>query len=119
MWREDRSLVDLGFQLFALPFACRQSLGLSWVSWGSDAAALFAANYEDDGFDFYTLSVNSSGVTLVNDYLHTFKSFSNRIHYDPGTKLIYANDGTIVNSHDRRRRGHLQRWGAHGTGFNS
>jgi hypothetical protein len=67
------------------------------LQWGSDATALFAANYEDDGFDFYTLSVNSRGVTLVNDYLHTFISFPNRIHYDPGTKLVYANDGTIVN----------------------
>jgi hypothetical protein len=67
------------------------------LQWGSDATALYAANYEDDGFDFYTLAVNSSGVTLVNDYLHTFVSFSNRIHYDPGTKLVYANDGTIVN----------------------
>jgi len=66
------------------------------LQWGSDATALYAANYEDDGFDFYTLSVNSGGVTLVKDYLHTFKSFSNRIHYDPGTKLVYANDGTIV-----------------------
>jgi hypothetical protein len=46
------------------------------LQWGSDATALFAANYEDDGFDFYTLSVNSSGVTLINDYLHTFASFT-------------------------------------------
>ncbi len=66
------------------------------LQWGSDATALFAANYEDDGFDFYTLSVNSSGVTLINDYLHTFASFNNRVHFDAGTKLIYSNDGNIV-----------------------
>jgi hypothetical protein len=66
------------------------------LQWGSDVTALFAANYEDDGFDFYTLSVNSNGVTLVNDYLHTFASFNNRIHFDAGKKLIYSNDGNIV-----------------------
>lgn len=67
------------------------------LQWGSDATALFAANYEDDGFDFYTLAVNANGVTLANDYLHTFVSFNNRIHFDSVTKLIYANDGSIVN----------------------
>jgi len=66
------------------------------LQWGSDATALLGANYEDDGFDFYTLSVNSIGVTLVNDYLHTFASFNNRIHFDAGSKLIYSNDGKIV-----------------------
>ncbi len=66
------------------------------LQWGSDATALFAANNEDTGFDFYTLSVNASGVVLANDYPNTFSSFSNRIHFDAGTKLVYADDGHAV-----------------------
>jgi IPT/TIG domain len=66
------------------------------LQWGSDATALFAANYEDTGFDFYTLSVTPSGVVLVKDYPNTFSSFSNRIHFDAGTKLVYAEDGHVV-----------------------
>jgi len=66
------------------------------LQWGSDATALFAANYESTGFDFYTLSVNASGVTLVKDYPSTFTSFINAIHFDAGTKLIYSNDGKVV-----------------------
>jgi hypothetical protein len=66
------------------------------IQWGSDASALFAADAEGSGFDFYTLSVNSSGVVLTNDYPNTFSSFTNRIHFDSGTKLIYADDGRVI-----------------------
>jgi hypothetical protein len=64
------------------------------LQWGVDATALFAANYEDSGFDFYSLSVTSSGVSLVSDFPNTF---SNKIHFDPGTKLVYGDDGHVVN----------------------
>jgi hypothetical protein len=66
------------------------------LQWGADATALFGANGEGSGFDFYTLSVNSSGVVLANDYPNTFSSFTNRIHFDNGTRLIYADDGHVV-----------------------
>jgi hypothetical protein len=66
------------------------------LQWGSNATALFAANYEDSGFDFYVLSVNASGVTLAQDSPNIFSSFNNRIHFDGGSKLIYSNDGKIV-----------------------
>ena len=66
------------------------------LQWGADATALYAANNEDTGFDFYTLSVDSSGVTLTHDYPSTFSSFSNTIHFDAGTKLIYSDDGHVV-----------------------
>jgi hypothetical protein len=68
------------------------------LQWGSDATALFAANYESSGgFDFYTLTVSSSGVSLARDFPNTFSSYSNRIHFDPGTKLVYADDGHVIN----------------------
>jgi hypothetical protein len=66
------------------------------LQWGSNATALFAANYEDSAFDFYTLSVNASGVAQAKDYAGTFGSFTNRIHFDGGSKLIYSNDGKVV-----------------------
>lgn len=67
------------------------------LQWGADATTLFAANNEDTGFDFYTLSVSSSGVTLGQDFQSVFGSFSNKIHFDPGTNLIYADEGHVVN----------------------
>jgi hypothetical protein len=66
------------------------------LQWGSDSSALFAVNNEGTGFDFYALSVTPSGVVLVKDYPNTFSSFSNRIHFDAGTQLVYANDGHVV-----------------------
>ena len=67
------------------------------LQWGSSATTLLAANNEDTGFDFYTLSVNSSGITLNQDFPNAFSSFTNRIHFDAGTQLVYADDGHVVN----------------------
>jgi hypothetical protein len=67
------------------------------LQWGSDATTLYAANHDDSGFDFYTLSVDSTGAVLTSDYPSTFLSFRNRIHFDGGTKLIYSDDGHVVN----------------------
>jgi hypothetical protein len=66
------------------------------LQWGSDATALFAANNEDTGFDFYTLTVTANGVTQAKVYPSAFSGFTNRIHFDPGTKLIYSDDGHVV-----------------------
>jgi len=67
------------------------------LQWGSDATTLYATNNESTAFDFYALSVNSTGVILTNDYPNAFSSFGNRIHFDGGTKLIYSDDGHVVN----------------------
>lgn len=67
------------------------------LQWGADATALYAANNEDTGLDFYTLSVNSSGAVLDNDYYGEFTQFGIRIHFDTGTKLVYSDDGLVVN----------------------
>jgi hypothetical protein len=68
------------------------------LQWGSSATTLLAANNESTGFDFYTLSVNSSGVTLNQDFANVFSTFTNRIHFDAGTQLVYADDGHAVNA---------------------
>ena len=66
------------------------------LQWGSDDTALYADNNEDSGDDFYTMSVGMSGVTLDDDYSGTFSDNDRRIHFDSGTKLVYADDGNSV-----------------------
>jgi hypothetical protein len=62
------------------------------IQWGSDATALYAANSETTGYDFYTLTVSSSGVVLSQDYPEVFWN-PGRIHFDRGTGLVYSEDG--------------------------
>jgi hypothetical protein len=63
------------------------------IQWGSDTTALYAANTESTGFDFYTLTVSSSGVVLNQDYSGVFWNFGGSIHFDRGTGLVYSGDG--------------------------
>lgn len=66
------------------------------LQWGADASTMFAANSDDTGFDFYTLAVDPTGVTLSKDFPSTFRSFANRIHFDRGSNLVYADEGHVV-----------------------
>jgi hypothetical protein len=66
------------------------------LQWGADASTLFAANNEDTGFDLYTLSVDSSGVALSQDFQRVFNSFTNRIHFDAATNAVYADEGHVL-----------------------
>lgn len=66
------------------------------IQWSSDATRIFSANNESSGFDFYTLSVSSSGVMLDQDYGNRFSSYTSKIHFDRGTNLIYGDDGQVV-----------------------
>ncbi len=62
------------------------------LQWGSDATELYAANSETTSYDFYTLTVSSSGVVLDEDYPSVFWN-GGRIHYDSANGLIYSDDG--------------------------
>jgi IPT/TIG domain-containing protein len=62
------------------------------IQWGSGATVLYAANNETTGYDFYTLTVSTSGVVLDQDYWSVFWN-PGRIHYDSGTGLVYSDDG--------------------------
>jgi hypothetical protein len=62
------------------------------IQWGFDTTALYAANSETTGYDFYTLTVSSSGVALDQDYPEVFWN-GGRIHYNQGTGLVYSDDG--------------------------
>ena len=70
------------------------------LQWGADDTTLYAANSEDTGFDFYTLAVNAMGVSLSRDYPSVFDSFGNKIHFDNGTGLVYADDGQVIDPSD-------------------
>jgi hypothetical protein len=65
------------------------------LQWGSDTQ-LYANNSESTGFDFFVLGVNSGGVVLNKDYQNEFSKFYMSIHYDSGTKLVYGDDGNVV-----------------------
>ena len=66
------------------------------IQWGSTTSALYGANNESTGFDFYTLTVTASGVTMTHDYGSVFNSFWAKIHFDRGANLVYSDDGHIV-----------------------
>ena len=70
------------------------------LQWGANNTILYAANSEDEGFDFYTLAVNAMGVSLSHDYPSVFDAFGNRIHFDNVTGLIYADDGQVIDPSD-------------------
>jgi len=65
------------------------------LQWGADASTLLAANNEDSGDDFYTLTVDPSGVTLKQDFPSTLGG-ARRIHFDRASDLVYADDGFVV-----------------------
>jgi DNA-binding beta-propeller fold protein YncE len=72
-----------------------------FLQWGSTISSLYSVNTETSGFDFYSLSVNSSGVSLYQDYPDVFRGFNgdfgNHIHYLASNGLVYGDDGTVVN----------------------
>lgn len=67
------------------------------IQWNSNGTEMFAANYEDTAFDFYTVQVTSSGFGAVTDYPGLVPGFYCHIHYDPPTGYIYDDDGEVVN----------------------
>jgi hypothetical protein len=67
------------------------------IQWNSNGSEMFAANYEDTAFEFYTIQVNASGFGTVTDYPGTFDCFGCRVHYDATTRYLYDDDGGIVN----------------------
>ncbi len=66
------------------------------IQWGIDSSALYAANNETGGLDFYTMPVNADGITSVNDFDSAFIANEKRIHFDRGTGLIYSDNGQVI-----------------------
>ncbi len=82
------------------------------IQWGPDATTMSAANGDSTGFDFYTLSVNASGITKTHDFPSTFGSFGNHLHFDRGTNLVYSNDGHALDPVTGLQAGIFQTSGA-------
>lgn len=69
---------------------------LDTIQWGADTSMLYAADNENLSGDFYELSVDSGGVTLVSDSPNFFPTPNLRIHYDSGAALLYGDDGLAI-----------------------
>jgi hypothetical protein len=66
------------------------------LQWGSDTS-IYAINSEISSYDFYVLTADATGVALSKDYQSEFSNFYIRSHYDTGTKLVYTDDGYVIN----------------------
>lgn len=81
------------------------------LQWGSDTA-IYAINSEVSSFDFYTLTVSSTGVALSYDYPNEFSMFSAKLHYDSGTGFAYTDDGYVINPANGQHVGQFQASGS-------
>jgi hypothetical protein len=74
----------------------------SSLQWGSAANGLYSNNNMSTGFDFYSLTVDSSGVALSKDFPSVFRGFNgllgDNIHYLSSTGFVYADDRTVVDA---------------------
>lgn len=70
---------------------------LDTIQWSLDGTQLYAANNENLEGDFYQLGVSAGGVSLISDHPNCFPVPNLRIHLDPTTKLLYGDDGLVVN----------------------
>jgi len=67
------------------------------LQWGADATALYACDRDTTPADFFTFTVNASGVVLDNDFIVLSAGGILRIHYDAATNLVYRDDGLVIN----------------------
>jgi hypothetical protein len=81
------------------------------IQWGIDATALCAGDYEVSSFDLYTLNVDASGITLDHDYLNSLSRYLSRIHFERDTKLIYTDDGHVIDPADGSPVGNYSTFG--------
>ena len=66
------------------------------IQWSGDGTQIYAANNENFQADFYQLAVSAAGVTLVSDHPGYFPTPNLRVHLDGTTKLLYGDDGLVV-----------------------
>lgn len=69
---------------------------LDTIQWSLDGTQIYAANNENYEGDFYQLAVSANGVSLVSDHPNFFPVPNLRVHLDPTTKLLYGDDGLVV-----------------------
>ncbi len=67
------------------------------IQWSGDGTQMYALNNEDTAFNFYSIPVTASGFGTVKDYGQLDSRFGDMLHYDAVTKLLYTNDGEVIN----------------------
>jgi hypothetical protein len=77
------------------------------VRWGTSASTLYAADGQDTGAIFYTLSVDSGGTQISNNLSDAFSPFFARIHFDAPRARVYSDNGGIVDVVNATRAGDL------------
>jgi DNA-binding beta-propeller fold protein YncE len=65
------------------------------ITFGNSGTNLYAYDNTDSGFYFYRLSVDASGVSLIDSYGRIFYGFNANIQNHDG--LIYSSNGTVAN----------------------
>ena len=65
------------------------------LQWGDNADSVYAGDMETTDGDFYQLSVNSSGVSILKDQPNILY-FGQRIHFDHVTGHIYSDGGQVI-----------------------
>ena len=67
------------------------------IQWDSSATQIYGEDNETTSFDFYVLSVNSSGVQVTKDYPGVLGGSYANLHYDATTGYVYGDYGEVVN----------------------
>ena len=78
------------------------------IEWKADGSMLFGEDTSSSETSFYTFAVNSTGVTLSNQYGGAFRRFGVHLHVDPQTSYAYSDSGEVVNPATGLPIGHYQ-----------
>lgn len=66
------------------------------IQWDGVSGTLYGGNNETSYFDFYVFSVDSTGISIADDYKNTIGNFGTNLHLDSGTGIIYSDDGQAI-----------------------
>ena len=80
---------------------------LDTIQWNPDGTQIYGANNENYEGDFYQLGVSANGVSLVSDHPNFFPVPNLRIHLDPTTKLLYGDNGLVVDPATATQKGNF------------
>lgn len=69
------------------------------IQWSPAADEIYMLDNEDDNFSFYTSPLTANGFGAVTEYgggPGGVNGYITRIHYDATTKLLYRDDGVVI-----------------------
>ena len=89
------------------------------LQWGSDATVLYGDGCSPigDPGDLSIMNVDASGVSQQESFSGALNnsstpgSLGNIIHYDPGTRFLYVDDGAVVDPTNASFQGGYKSWG--------